>query len=187
MAFTAAPVAARQQPDDGRTDVARLVVAARAGDRAAFGELYVRFGRMVQGIVLSRVASADADDIVHDVFLTAMQRLDALEEPLAFGSWVATIARNRALDFLRRTPRAEALPPRLFAPGDASRQSEVIAVYAALRTLPEQYRETLTMRLVMGMTGPEIAETTAMTPGAVRVNLHRGMRMLRDRLDGRAV
>jgi RNA polymerase sigma-70 factor (ECF subfamily) len=50
---------------------------------------------------------------------------------------------------------------------------------AAIRALPEAYRETLTMRLVEGMTGPEIAERTGLTHGSVRVNLHRGMLQLR--------
>ena len=53
---------------------------------------------------------------------------------------------------------------------------------AAVRSLPEAYRETLVLRLVEGMTGPEIAERTGMTPDSVRVNLCRGMKMLREKL-----
>lgn len=44
---------------------------------------------------------------------------------------------------------------------------------------PEAYRETLLLRLVEGLTGPEIAERTGLTAGSVRVNLHRGMALLR--------
>ena len=55
---------------------------------------------------------------------------------------------------------------------------------AAIRALPEAYRETLTLRLVEGMTGPEIAERTGLTHGSVRVNLHRGMLQLRAALTG---
>ena len=51
-----------------------------------------------------------------------------------------------------------------------------------VRSLPEAYRETLVMRLVEGMSGPEIAARTGMTPASVRVNLHRGMKMLREKL-----
>ena len=57
-----------------------------------------------------------------------------------------------------------------------------MTVLAAIRRLPEAYRETLVLRLVEGMTGPEIAERTGLTPGSVRVNLHRGMQMLREAL-----
>jgi RNA polymerase sigma-70 factor (ECF subfamily) len=48
--------------------------------------------------------------------------------------------------------------------------------------LPEAYRETLILRLVEGLTGPEIAEQTGLSAGSVRVNLHRGMKLLRERL-----
>ena len=48
-----------------------------------------------------------------------------------------------------------------------------------IRSLPDAYRETLTLRLVEGMTGPEIAACTGLTEGSVRVNLHRGMKQLR--------
>ncbi len=50
---------------------------------------------------------------------------------------------------------------------------------ALIRTLPNAYRETLVLRLVEGLTGPEISERTGMTPGSVRVNLSRGMAQLR--------
>ncbi len=48
--------------------------------------------------------------------------------------------------------------------------------------LPEAYRETLVLRFVEGMTGPEIAARTGLTPASVRVNLHRGMKMLREKI-----
>ena len=54
-----------------------------------------------------------------------------------------------------------------------------------IQRLPECYRETLILRLVEGMTGPEIAERTGLTADSVRVNLCRGMKLLRARLEGR--
>jgi len=56
------------------------------------------------------------------------------------------------------------------------------AVLDAVMSLPDAYRETLILRLVEGMTGPEIAARTGMTHGSVRVNLHRGMEQLRAKL-----
>ena len=53
---------------------------------------------------------------------------------------------------------------------------------ASIQELPEAYRETLVWRLVEGLTGPEIARRTGLTPGSVRINLFRGMAMLRERL-----
>ena len=67
-------------------------------------------------------------------------------------------------------------------PAPALRSSEVAQVVAALRALPDAYRETMILRLVEGLTGPEIAEQTGLAAGSVRVNLHRGMKLLRERL-----
>ena len=53
---------------------------------------------------------------------------------------------------------------------------------AAIGRLPIAYRETLTLRFVEGMTGQEISQKTGLTEGSVRVNLHRGMKQLKDEL-----
>jgi RNA polymerase sigma-70 factor (ECF subfamily) len=162
---------------------AGLVAAAQRGDRAAFADLYVQYSRMVHGILLSRVPRLDVEDLVQDVFLQAMQRLSGLRDLNAFGGWLATIARNRSTDYLRRAPRTSELPDTIAA-ADQDR-GEAAAIMAIIRSLPDAYRETLTLRLVEGMTGPEIAERTGLTEGSVRVNLHRGMKQLRERLERR--
>jgi RNA polymerase sigma-70 factor (ECF subfamily) len=90
------------------------------------------------------------------------------------------IARNRAIDF-HRVPRAteEITDDLQSTPGDQSRATEILEV---IRGLPDAYRETLVLRLVEGMTGPEIALRTGLTNDSVRVNLHRGMKLLRAKL-----
>jgi len=160
---------------------AQLVAAAQAGDRAAYGRLYDRFAPMVHGLLLARVPRSDVDDLVQDVFLQAMRRLSSLRSAEAFGGWLATIARNRARDHWRRGEETVELPDDVA--GTPHPEAAALAVLAAIRRLPEAYRETLVLRLVEGMTGPEIAERTGLTPGSVRVNLHRGMQMLRETLD----
>ena len=60
---------------------ATLARAARNGDRSAFGELYARYARMVHGILLARVPRREVDDLVQDVFLLALRRLDGLRNP----------------------------------------------------------------------------------------------------------
>jgi RNA polymerase sigma-70 factor (ECF subfamily) len=162
---------------------ATIVAAAKAGDRTAFGRLYTRFAPMVHGLLLVRVPRADVDDLVHDVFVQAMRRLESLRDPDAFGPWLAAIARNRARDHYRRQPPTEVLPDDV--PGPLHPEDEALTVLAAIRRLPEAYRDTIALRLVEGMTGPEIAERTGLTHGSVRVNLHRGMKLLRDALGGR--
>src|SRR6201987_1938566 len=139
-----------------------LVRAAQGGDRAAFGELYQRYVRMVHGILLARVPSAAAEDLVHDVFLQALPRLSALRDVSRFGPWLAAIARNRAMDFHRRakpdcSQENQTRPAEL--PENAERQvgiEDSIALLNAVGELPDFYREPLILRFVEGMTGPEI-------------------------------
>ena len=165
-----------------------LVRAAQEGDTGAFGSLYSRYAKMVHGILLARVPRTEVDDLVQDVFLHALPRLKALRDLTRFGGWLAAITRNRANDYHRQSytvagsakfmaeDEVEVLESN--APGGL--QAE--AVLEIIRKLPETYRETLILRLVEGMTGPEIAARTGLTPGSVRVNLHRGMQQLREKL-----
>lgn len=169
-----------------------LVGAARAGDRSAFGLLYDRYARMVHGILLCRVPPREVDDLVQEVFLLALRKLDSLRDLSRFGAWLSTITRNRANDYYRNTSRAE----QPMGPAeeekaqncstDHAAEQEAAMTLAVLRTLPETYREPLMLRLVEGMTGPEIASRMGLTHGSVRVNLHRGMQMLRHKLAEKA-
>ena len=169
-------------PEGHAAEDGHLVRAARAGDESAFARLYDRYARIVHGVLLARVHRQDVEDLVQDVFLTAWRRLDGLRDPAAFGGWIAMIARNRATDAHRRAVDLVELPAQIEVPAAASAEAEANAALAAIRTLPEAYRETLTLRLVEGLTGPEIAARTGLTPASVRVNLHRGMKMLREKL-----
>ena len=152
-----------------------------AGDQDAFARLYADYVRMVHAILLGRVPRRDVDDLVQDVFVAAYTRIRELRDPAAFGGWIATIARNRATDYLRRAHEATELPDEL--PGGDPIDAGAFAVLDIVRKLPEAYRETLLMRLVEGMSGNEIAERSGLTPASVRVNLHRGMKLLREQME----
>jgi len=175
------PSAAASAEPPAVIDIARLVRSAQAGDGDAFAELYQRFARMVHGVVLARIARTEVDDVVQDVFMAAFERLGELRDPAAFGGWLAAIARNRAADHRRRLMPVHPVVDAP-APARAHEQAEAHAILAVIRALPEAYSETLVLRLVEGMTGEEIAERTGLTPGSVRVNLHRGMKLLREKL-----
>ena len=176
------------QPTTDTSAEDALVNAARAGDRSAFGLLYDRYARMVHGILLCRVPPREVDDLVQEVFLLALRKLDSLRDISRFGAWLSTITRNRANDYFRRSdsldratdPEAEELAES--RTNDHVVEQEAAMTLAVLRTLPETYREPLMLRLVEGMTGPEIAMRIGLTHGSVRVNLHRGMQMLREKL-----
>ena len=175
--MAASPVVSISQ----REDDAELARAARLGNRAAFGRLYDRYVGMVHGIILARVPHSEVDDLVQEVFLAALGRLSGLRDDGAFGGWLATIARNRAHDYHRRAREWTELPENV--PARERHSPEALAALEAIRMLPEAYREPLLMRLVEGMSGDEIAARTGLTPASVRVNLHRGMKQLRQKLD----
>jgi RNA polymerase sigma-70 factor (ECF subfamily) len=168
---------------DSVTSASSLAATIRAvarGDQDAFSTLYAAYVRLVHAIVLGRVPRLDVDDLVQEVFITAYTRIGELRDPGAFGGWIATIARNRATDHLRQSHQQVELPEEL--PGGDPIEAETLAVLDIVRKLPEAYRETLLMRLVEGMSGAEIAERSGLTPASVRVNLHRGMKLLREQL-----
>jgi RNA polymerase sigma-70 factor (ECF subfamily) len=166
-------------PKDTAIEVV-LVKAVLDGDRDGFGRLYDLYAPLVHGILLARVPRGEVDDLVQDIFLHAFKKLDTLRDWAAFGPWIAMIARNRAVDFHRRSRETTEITEDLRSSDSSpSRANEILDL---IRGLPDAYRETLVLRLVEGMTGPEIAIRTGLTPASVRVNLHRGMKLLREKL-----
>ena len=157
-----------------------LVRAVLEGDRDGFGQLYGLYAPLVHGILLARVPRAEVEDLVQDIFLHAFKKLHTLRDASAFGPWIAMIARNRAVDFHRRSRETVEINDDLR--GSDTHDSKATEILELIRNLPEAYRETLVLRLVEGMTGPEIAARTGLTAASVRVNLHRGMKLLRERL-----
>lgn len=157
-----------------------IVESARAGDRRALAALYRHFAPLVHGILLAYVPVGEADDLVQDVFESVMGHLPSLRDARAFPGWLVVMTRRRALNGLRR-PATE---PVAGVENEDARQSpetdaEARRVLEAIRALAPAYRETLMLRLVEGLGGPEIAALTGLTEGSVRVNLHRGMQRLR--------
>ena len=164
-------------------EAARLVRAAQRGDSSAFGQLYRRYAGMVHAIALSRLPPDEIADAVQETFFRALRRLHSLRQADAFGPWIGTIARNvvRDVERARILQTAEQGEPGRLPTQE--HELEARAALRAIRSLPKAYRQTVTMRVVKGMTGPEIANRTGLSAGSVRVNLHRGMRLLRQRLE----
>ena len=162
-----------------------LVDAARNGNSDAFGRLYEIHARMVHGLLIARTPRDEVDDLTQEVFLSAFRKLHTLRDSAAFGPWLAVIARNRSRDYYRHRSETEELEEETaVSAGSSSTEAEAEAILAIIRRLPDAYRQTLVLRLVEGMTGPEIAVRTGLTAACVRVNLHRGMKLLRDKLGG---
>ena len=179
MLLTSAPAHAAEQSQEPAIEVV-LVKAVLEGDRDGFARLYDLYAPLVHGILLARVPRAEVDDLVQDIFLHAFKKLHTLRDAAAFGPWIAMIARNRAVDFHRRSKETVEINDDLR--GSDAHDSRAKEILELIRGLPEAYRETLVLRLVEGMTGPEIAARTGLTAASVRVNLHRGMKLLREQL-----
>jgi RNA polymerase sigma-70 factor (ECF subfamily) len=179
MLLTSAPAPAAEQSQEPAIEVV-LVKAVLEGDREGFTRLYDLYAPLVHGILLARVPRTEVADLVQDIFLHAFKKLHTLRDGAAFGPWIAMIARNRAVDFHRRSKVTVEINDELR--GSDQHDSRATEILELIRSLPEAYRETLVLRLVEGMTGPEIATRTGLTPASVRVNLHRGMKLLRKQL-----
>ena len=120
--------------------------------------------------------------------MRALAKLDDLRDPSSFGPWLGSIARNCARDWFKRHRNTRELA---HEPGDLEVARETVghegladalSLLEAMRELSEDYREILVLRFVEGLSGSEIAEQLGMTPGSVRVKLHRGVSALRERL-----
>lgn len=175
----------------------RLVLLAREGDRAAFGELVRKYSGVVRALVVSRLGRGpDAEDAAQDVFLRAFERLGHLEDPERFAGWLATIAVNRALESRRSAerrragsleslPAEPAAPPDGGASGRAETEEETERMLRSLATLDERTRTVLLLRFRDGMAVKDVAARLGENPPAVAMRISRGLRRLRALLEGK--
>jgi RNA polymerase sigma-70 factor (ECF subfamily) len=164
----------------------RLAIArAKEGDRDAVRFLYIRYSNNVYGYVRSIVRDErEAEDLTQHVFMklvTVIVKYD--DHGVPFSGWLLRMARNVALDHLRRrqpTPTEE-----VFAPDcqvdDCARDS-ARDFHAALASLPEEQREVVIMRHVVGLTPREIADQLGRSESSIHGLHHRGRRALQHEL-----
>nr|MDT0662427.1 RNA polymerase sigma factor [Micromonospora sp. DSM 115978] len=169
------------------TDLTDAVKAAQDGDEEAFRFLY----RTLQpGLLryLAALVDADAEDVASEAWLQVTRDLHTFDGGPSFRAWVATIARNRAMDHLRRQRRRPALPMPSYALADlpadedtAERAGEVIGTGTAIAfiaMLPRQEAEAVLLRIVIGLDAEGAARVLGKRAGAVRTAAHRGLRRL---------
>jgi RNA polymerase sigma-70 factor, ECF subfamily len=173
-----------------------LVSRARAGDRAAFEEMVRRTSRLVYARLYLDTGNAHrAEDLVQETYLQAFRSLHRLVEPAGFRQWLLAIARRALVDALRRDARLKRAPPSTSdtplkaIPDDGPlpehevhREEMRQRVLAALWSLPEDYRLPLTLRYIAGADAADISAQLGLTNGSLRGLLHRGLKMLRERL-----
>jgi RNA polymerase sigma-70 factor (ECF subfamily) len=168
-----------------------LVAAAQAGSQDAFGALVDRYRSPVVRLAYRLTHDADeANDIAQDAFLRAYKRINEFESGRPFSRWIFVIARNAALDSLRRRKRSATLvaetPPELddvVSPEDLVLQNdEASRVHAALASLPPRYRDALELYYLRDMRYRDIAVALDVPIGTVKTFISRAKRRLRDDL-----
>ena len=171
------------------------VERAKNGDQEAFGELY-SYSHQAAYIVILTMVRADEDtvmDLVQDTYLKVYQRLDQLESPSKFRAWVKQIARNTALDYIKKSkvlafselyvdeemevevedPDTEHLPDIVM-----DRQETARLLHEILDSLPDAQRAVISMHYLQGIPVKEIAATLGRSENTIKVQLFQGRKSL---------
>jgi RNA polymerase sigma-70 factor (ECF subfamily) len=168
-----------------------LVTAARKGDMKAFERLYRLHSGKVMGLCLRMTRRHDvAEDCVQQTFIRAWRSLAAFEGRSAFGTWLHRIAVNEVLTYernhgTRAESDEEAVADATAEPHESHRAydaGEVMDVERALATLPPGSRHVVVLQTVYGYSHEEVADMLGIAVGTCKAQLHRGRRLLRERM-----
>ena len=172
------------------TQDAQLLDQVRRGDEQAMATLYDRYSRIVYSVALRVLRDpASAEDILQDVFLGFWRRPETFVSARgSLGGWLAVVARNRAIDSLRRKRPSEQIEEvYLASPFDladeAQRNTMMQRVRAIILHLPLEQRKTLEMAYFDGLTHSEIAEITGDPLGTVKTRIRTALLSLRKELE----
>ena len=176
-------------------DTGRLVTRIQAGDRDAFTALYQRYFDRIYGYLLVMLSNQrDAEDAAQHVFAKAFEAMPAYEtRAQPFRAWLFTIARNRAIDQLRRQNRDEPTDPqelhqrqeREGANGDDPGALDWLTdqdLMLFIERLPIAQRQVLMLRYTADLSHDQIAKILGRSPADVRMLQSRAHSFLRERL-----
>jgi RNA polymerase sigma-70 factor, ECF subfamily len=160
----------------------RAIARASAGDRDALRDLYVRYSglvyRQVRAVVRDEHEAQDITQLVFIKLIRALPRYDERQGP--FSAWLLRVARNLAIDQVRRrrpVPAEEVYA--LDAPCDDAAPDRAQALHDALAGLSSDQREVLVLRQIMGLGPREIARRLDRTEGSVHALHHRARAAMR--------
>ncbi len=173
-----------ESPEAAR-EVRLAIARAKEGDRDAVRLLYIRYSDNVYGYVRSIVRDErEAEDLTQQVFMKLMTVIGKYTDcGVPFSGWLLRLSRNVALDHLRRrrpTPTEEVIG--VDAHADESARESARDFYAALAILPDEQRDVLVMRHIVGLSPPEIAEQMGRSESSIHGLHHRGRRALKQEL-----
>lgn len=180
---------------DGVAIVPETAILARIaeGDKAAVGECLDRYGGLVWSLARQFLGNEpDAEDAVQDIFIAVWSSAARYDPAIASEvTFIATIARRRLIDHVRRSGRrvatdslddesATPIQPRVAARLEES--AEVARVERVLREMPDQHRSILSMSLYEGYSHSEIADRLELPLGTVKTRVRRGLISIREQL-----
>ncbi len=158
--------------------VRRLVQAAKDGDRDAFGELYRMYHAAIYRMARFRLGET-AEEAVSETFLRAWTGLPRYRDTGApFAAWLYGIARHVVADEFRRMARTE---PRAEVPDRAveERPEDRLALTAAMEKLPDEQRQVIELKYLVGLTNAEVGSALGKSTGAVNALQWRGLRAMK--------
>lgn len=166
------------QPGDQRNNDVTLIARLRAGDETAMADLYDRYSGIVYGVALRVLGDTTAaEDVLQDIFLQLWRNPRAFNADRGcLAPWLAVIARNRAIDLLRKRPPADVIEDlpivtRVDLEEAADQRRAIEKVRTVMAQLPAEQRKALEMAFFAGMTHTEIASQTGEPLGTVKTRI----------------
>lgn len=156
-------------------------------DRAFFSALYEKYEKKMFHVALGVCGNQwIAEDAVHDAFCKAANHFDEIKSlpENRLGAWLLVVCKNSVLDILRKESRISPMPETVpqASPETPETQFAYKELVAAIRSLPNQHREILELKLIEGLSHQEIANSLGISNTAARLRLHRAKQMLTDLL-----
>jgi len=179
-----------------RQNESALVCAAQRHDKEALQRLLIRNWPWLKGLVYSIIGDADqVDDVLQDICVRVISKIDSLHEPERFRPWLAVLARRQALRHRQRQARRPGLLNEAIAeiqPDEKARQhfekveqkEQCRQILQAVKSLPEKYRQVFLLAHAGDLTYGNIAEILDIPVTTVQIRLVRARRMIYDRVSG---
>ena len=185
------------EPETRQQNEAALVCAAQRRDKEALQLLLTRNWSWLKGLVFSIVSHPDeVDDVLQDICVRVITKIDTLREPERFRPWLAVLARRQALRYRHnKAHRPDSLSEELVQDKADEKAQGLLEnieqkewyqqITQAVLLLPEKYRQVFMLEYGGDLTYSQIAEILDIPITTVQIRLVRARRMLQDRIAGR--
>jgi RNA polymerase sigma-70 factor (ECF subfamily) len=168
------------------TDDGTLLQRVREGDQSAMAEVFDRYGRAVYSVALRILKdSGHAEDVMQDIFFQIWRNSDSFVPGRgSLGAWLVVVARNRAIDLLRRRKPTDSVDEVILASpvnlaSEAEHNAMIEKVQKVLQGLPVEQQRSMELAFFEGLSHAEIAERTGDPLGTVKTRIRLALITLR--------